>query len=175
MLIKSQEIKCIYAKVLHNFVKQRYNNNEHTINKSYQDKNKPGFWMRYKTSKVTGVFLHFLKTFFRHTKRPFKDEWLPTYVIMLRKRWTSGECMGKKQIKKILPFFFLKLMNTNVWIPKNFHYNENLTIFKFWWIFLFVKGGGGGFVIKLVAANFLKVIRQYSFSYNYLSIKKEIW
>ena len=66
-------------------------------------------------------------------------------------------------------------MNTNVWIPKNFHYNENLTIFKFWWIFLFVKGGGGGFVIKLVAANFLKVIRQYSFSYNYLSIKKEIW
>ena len=35
--------------------------------------------------------------------------------------------------------------------------------------------GGGGFVIKLVAANFLKVIRQYSFSYNYLSIKKEIW
>ena len=56
MLIKSQKRKYIYGKVLHNFVKQSYNNNEHTINKSYQDKNKPGYLMSYKTSKVNGGF-----------------------------------------------------------------------------------------------------------------------
>ena len=43
MLIKPREIKNTCGKVLHNFVKQNYNYNENTINKSYQDENKPGF------------------------------------------------------------------------------------------------------------------------------------
>ena len=33
------------------------------------------------------------------------------------------------------------LPNTNVWIHQNFNYRENLTILKFWWIFLFLEVG----------------------------------
>ena len=40
-----------------------------------------------------------------------------------------------------------------------FNYIENLTIFKFWLIFLFVERDG--FIIKLEVA---KVIRQHTFS-----------
>ena len=49
-------------------------------------------------------------------------------------------------------------MNNNVWIPQDFNERDNLTIFKFCWIFLFLEGGG--FVAKLVA---VKVIRQHMF------------
>ena len=72
-----------------------------------------------------------------------KDEYV---VIMLCKRWTiminANFFRNAKSLKNITLFFF-KLMNTNVWIPHNLNYIENLTIFKFWWIFLFVEGGGG--------------------------------
>ena len=52
-------------------------------------------------------------------------------------------------------------MNTNIWIPQNFNYTD-LTIFRFWWIFLFLEDWrlNGGFVVKHVAA---KVIRQHMF------------
>ena len=49
-------------------------------------------------------------------------------------------------------------MNTDIWVPHNFNYIENLTIFKFWLFFHFLKGGG--FDVKLLAA---KVIRQHMF------------
>lgn len=51
-------------------------------------------------------------------------------------------------------------MNTNVWIPQNFNDNENLTIFKIWWIFHLLEGGLICF--KLGAA---KVICQHIFFY----------
>ena len=80
---------------------------------------------------------------------------------MLCKRWTSmisanfsRNAYGKNW--KLNFFFFLKLINTNVWIPQNFNYNENETILKFLWFSLFLEGGG--FVVKLVAA---KVTRQH--------------
>ena len=59
--------------------------------------------------------------------------------------------------KKYYLFFFLELMNTNVWIPQNFNYNEK-TISKFWWIFLYLEGGG--FVVKLVEGNSIRVCFQ---------------
>ena len=49
-------------------------------------------------------------------------------------------------------------MNTNIWTPQNINYIENLTIFKVWLFFLFVKDGG--FDVKLLAA---KVIRHHMF------------
>ena len=54
----------------------------------------------------------------------------------------------------------------------NFNYRENMTIFKFWWIFLFLEGGR--FVVKLVTA---KVIRQHVFFFTlsyFFEIKKMI-
>ena len=76
----------------------------------------------------------------------FKDVLHPTYIIMLCKHWTSmisanffrNACVKNK---KIVIFFFLQLMNNNVWIPQNLNYRENLTIFKIWWIFLTLEGG----------------------------------
>ena len=59
------------------------------------------------------------------------------YVIMLFKRWTSmimwaNVFQNASVIKKIY-------LNANIRIPKNFHFNEKLTMFKFWWFFLFVE------------------------------------
>ena len=32
-------------------------------------------------------------------------------------------------------------MNANVWIPQNFNFYKNVTILKFWWIFLLLERG----------------------------------
>ena len=68
-------------------------------------------------------------------------------ILMLCKRWISKirasllfELFKCWKLKNIT-FLLFNLMNTNIWIPQNLNYIENLTIFKFWWIFLFVDGG----------------------------------
>ena len=78
------------------------------------------------------------------------------YVIMVCKRWTSKKganlfrygCV-KKKIKNI-PFFFLKLINTIVWMPQNFNYNEkcdNLLVLVIF--FLLLVGGGVDLLLSL--------------------------
>ena len=61
---------------------------------------------------------------------------------------------------KNIAFFLFEIINTSVLIPQNSKYIENLTIFQFGRIFLFLEGGGDGCLVKLVAA---KVIRQHMF------------
>ena len=84
----------------------------------------------------------------------FTDELHPTYVTLLCKCWTSMISTNSfrnasVKNKKIFNFFFfLKLMNTHVWIPQNFYYIENLTIFKFWW-FSSLHGMGVNLLLSL--------------------------
>ena len=85
-----------------------------------------------------------------------------TCVMMLCKRWTSmisANFFRNACVKNWKIWFFFSFCNK--WTPM-FEYPKTLitemTIFKFWWIFLFLEGGR--FVVKLVTA---KVIRQHMF------------
>ena len=97
--------------------------------------------------------------------REVNDELNTTYVMMLCKRWTSisanfRNASVKNKKYRYYVFFYLNLMNTNIWIFEDFNYIEK-TICMFSWIFLFVEGGW----IHCLACSSLSYPSTYVFLY----------
>ena len=107
--------------------------------------------------------------------REINDELHTTNEMMLFKRWTSistyfRNASVKNKKDTGVRFFYLNLMNTNIWILKDFNYIEK-TICTFSWIFLLVEGVD--FIVKFVAT---KVIHQHMFFFTlFYSFDNNLW